>query len=284
MNAASPLSKSVALPSGENVPAFGLGTWRMGESGARRASEVAIVRLAVELGVRLIDTAEMYGEGGAEEAIAEAIAGRRDELFIVSKVYPHNASRKATIAACERSLKRLKTDRIDLYLLHWPASVPIAETLGAFMTLKAAGKIRHYGVSNFDAGELAELWKAPGGHDIQTNQLLYNLVRRGIEWDTLPWMRERGIPAMAYSPLEQARLLSNRQLVAFARDHGMTPAQAALRWLLVQDDMIVIPKTTSPDRLKENIAALDRALTPDEVAELDRLFPGPSGRSPLEML
>jgi diketogulonate reductase-like aldo/keto reductase len=284
MNAASPLSRSITLPSGDKMPAFGLGTWRMGESRSRREKEVAIIKLAVELGVRLIDTAEMYGEGGAEEAIAEAVGGRRDELFIVSKVYPHNASRKATIAACERSLRRLRTDRIDLYLLHWPSSVPIAETLDAFMRLREAGKIRHYGVSNFDRDELAELWEAPGGRDIQANQLLYNLVRRGIEWETLPWMRERHIPTMAYSPLEQARLLNDRQLIAFARERGMTPAQAALRWLLAQDDMIVIPKTVEPERLKENIAALDRALTAEEIAELDRLFPPPSGKQPLEML
>ncbi len=284
MSAASPLSRTVTLPSGEAVPAFGLGTWRMGESRARRASEVAIVKTALDLGVRLLDTAEMYGEGGAEELIAEAIAGRRDEVFIVSKVYPYNASRNAAIAACERSLARLRTDRIDLYLLHWPGTVPIAETLDAFMTLRTGGKIRHYGVSNFDKGELEELWQAPGGKDFQTNQLLYNLVRRGVEWETLPWMRERGIPTMAYSPLEQARLLKDPKLSGFARDHGMTPAQAALRWLLAQNDVIVIPKTTSPDRLKENIAALDRQLTPDEIAELDKLFPPPKSRRPLEML
>lgn len=283
-NADRATSKTVTLPSGETVPAFGIGTWRMGEARARRAAELAAIQLALDLGVRLIDTAEMYGEGGAEEIVGEATAGRRDGVFIVSKVYPHNAARKAAIAACERSLKRLRTDRIDLYLLHWPAGVPIAETLDAFMTLKQAGKIRHYGVSNFDVEELDELWQAPGGKDIAANQLLYNLSRRGIEGGALPWLRERGIPAMAYSPLEQARLLKSRELTGFARAHNMTPAQAALRWLLAQDDIIVIPKSGHPDRLRENIAALSQPLTPDQIAELDRLFPPPRGRRPLEVL
>jgi aldehyde reductase len=284
MSATSPLSRTVALPSGDAMPAFGLGTWRMGESRRSRAEEVAIIRLAVDLGVTLIDTAEMYGEGGAEEAIGEAIAGRRDGLFIVSKVYPHNASRKGAIQACERSLKRLRTGQIDLYLLHWPSQYPITETLEAFIRLKDAGKIRHYGVSNFDVEDLAEAWDAPGGKEIAANQLLYNLARRGIEAAVLPWMRERGIPTMAYSPLEQARLMNDRKLIGFAETHGMTPAQAALRWLLAQDDMIVIPKTSRPERLKENIAALDRALTAGQIAELDALFPRPSGRRSLEML
>jgi diketogulonate reductase-like aldo/keto reductase len=277
-------SKTVALPSGETVPAFGIGTWRMGEARARRPAELAAVQLALDLGVRLIDTAEMYGEGEAEEIVGEATAGRRDGVFIVSKVYPHNAARKSAIAACERSLKRLRTDRIDLYLLHWPAAVPIEETLDAFMTLKQAGKIRHYGVSNFDVEELDELWRAPGGKDIAANQLLYNLSRRGIEGGALPWLRERGIPTMAYSPLEQARLLKARALTGFASANNMTPAQAALRWLLAQDDVIVIPKSGHPDRLRENLAALNQPLTPDQIAELDRLFPPPQGRRPLEVL
>jgi len=277
-------SKTVTLPSGEAVPAFGLGTWRMGETRRGRDEEAAIIRHALDLGVRLIDTAEMYGEGGAEEIIGEAIAGRRDGLFIVSKVYPHNASAKGAIAACERSLRRLGTDQIDLYLLHWRGGVPIEETLDAFKVLKESGKIRCYGVSNFDADDLAELWEMPGGRDIAANQLLYNLTRRGIEWDTLPWMRERGIPVMAYSPLEQARLLKSRALKEFAQQTGMTPAQAALRWLLAKDDVIVIPKTTSPERLKENITALDKTLTPDQLAELDRLFPPPDSSRLLEIL
>jgi diketogulonate reductase-like aldo/keto reductase len=276
--------KMVTLPSGEKVPAFGLGTWRMGESRAAKKDEIAIVEYALERGVRLIDTAEMYGEGGAEEIVGEAIRGRRDDLFIVSKVYPHNASRQGTVAACERSLARLGTDVIDLYLLHWTGSIPIAETLDAFMALRDAGKIRHFGVSNFDAEDLAELWDAPGGNDIAANQLLYNLTRRGIEWDTLPLMRARNVPLMAYSPLEQARLLRSSELQRFAEANGMTPAQAALRWLLAQDDVMVIPKTTKRERLDENLAALDADLTADQLAELDRLFPPPARRTPLDVL
>jgi diketogulonate reductase-like aldo/keto reductase len=276
--------KMVTLPSGEKVPAFGLGTWRMGESRAARKDEVAIVKYALERGVRLIDTAEMYGEGGAEEIIGEAIRGRRDGLFIVSKVYPHNASRQGTVAACERSLRRLGTDIIDLYLLHWSGSIPIVQTLEGFMALRDAGRIRYFGVSNFDAEDLAELWDAPGGNQIAANQLLYNLTRRGIEWETLPWMRSRDVPIMAYSPLEQARLLRSSELQRFAQTHGMTPAQAALRWLLAQDDVIVIPKTVKRDRLDEDLAALDADLTVEQLAELDQLFPPPARLTPLDVL
>ncbi len=284
MTKVQPISKTVALPCGEKAPAFGVGTWRMGENQSRRNEEIAAIRLALDLGVTLIDTAEMYGEGGAEEVIGEAIRGRRDGLFIVSKVYPQNASREGVVAACERSLKRLGADQIDLYLLHWPGKIPIAQTLGGFMSLKQAGKIRHYGVSNFDVDDLEDTWRAPGGPDIQTNQLLYNLVRRGIEWDTLAWMRERGIPAMAYSPLEQARLIKDRRLVTFAREHYLTPAQAALGWLLAKDGVMVIPKSSDAGRLKENLSALAKPLTPDQIIELDRLFPAPAEQTPLEML
>jgi diketogulonate reductase-like aldo/keto reductase len=276
--------KTVTLPSGERVPAFGLGSWNLGDDRAARAEEIATLRLGLDSGAALIDTAEMYGDGRSEELIAEAIAGRRDEVFLVSKVYPHNASAKGAIAACERSLKRLKTDRIDLYLLHWRGSVPLAETLQAFMRLKQAGKIRHFGVSNLDLGDMQELWRLPGGDAVATNQLLYNLTRRGIEWDLLPWLRERRVPLMAYSPLEQARLSGNRKLIGFAGRHGMTPAQAALAWLLARDDVIVIPKTGSREQLKQNLGALDHALTLAQLAELDRLFPPPTGASPLEML
>lgn len=276
--------KMVMLPSGEKVPAFGLGTWRMGESVFSRRNEIAIIQYALERGVRLIDTAEMYGEGGAEKVIGKAIRGRRDGIFIVSKVYPHNASRSGTVAACERSLRRLETDRIDLYLLHWPGSIPIAETLEAFMALRDAGKIRYFGVSNFYAENLAELWDAPGGNEIAANQLPYNLSRRGIEWETLPRMRLRDIPVMAYSPLEQAGLLNSPELQSFAEANGMTPAQVVLRWLFAQEDAIVIPKTVKSDRLDENIAALDSELTPEQLVELDRLFPPPAGRAPLEIV
>ena len=276
--------KTVTLPSGERVPAFGQGTWYMGDDRARRAEEIAALRLGLDLGLTLIDTAEMYGDGRAEKLVGEAIAGRRDEVFLVSKVLPNHATRRGTVTACEQSLKRLATDRIDLYLLHWRGSVPFAETLEALMKLQSAGKIRHYGVSNLDLAEMQELWAAPGGAQVATNQLLYNLSRRGIEWDLLPWLRERRVPVMAYSPLEQARLFENAKFAAFAKQHGMTPAQAALAWLLANDDVIVIPKSGHRGRLKENAGALDHLLTAAQLAELDRLFPPPKGPRPLELL
>ena len=276
--------KKVVLRSGENVPALGQGTWHMGDDKAACAEEIATLRLGLDLGIALIDTAEMYGEGKAEELVGEAIAGRRDEAFLVSKVYPHNASRQGAVAACERSLKRLRTDRIDLYLLHWRGNVPLAETMEAFMALHKTGKIRHFGVSNLDLDDMQELWSVPGGNGVETNQLLYNLIRRGLEWDLLPWLRKRRIPVMAYSPLEQAKLVRNAKLAGFARHHGMTPAQAALAWLLAKDDITAIPKTASRVRLKENFGALDRQLTKEQLVELDRLFPPPKAPASLEML
>ena len=278
------MMKTVALPSGERVPAFGMGTWNMGDSNAARAEELATLRLGLDLGARLIDTAEMYGDGRSEELVAEAVAGRRDEVFIVTKVYPHNASRKGIPAACERSLRRLGTDRIDLYLLHWRGSVPLAETLEAFATLQQAGKIRHYGVSNLDFDDMQELWKFPAGKALAANQLLYNLTRRGIEWDLLPWLRERNVPVMAYSPVEQGRLLDEPKFADFARRNGMTPAQAALAWLLSKDGVVVIPKTGRRDRLKENLGALQRTLDASQLADMDRMFPPPKRAQPLEML
>ena len=276
--------KTVELPGGERVPALGQGTWMMGEDKAVRQQEIDALRLGLDLGMTLIDTAEMYGEGLAETLIGEALMGRRDEAFIVSKVYPHNASRKGAIAACERSLKRLRTDRIDLYLLHWRGQVPLAETLEAFDALQRAGKIRHYGVSNLDLGDMQELWRAPHGSAVAVNQLLYNLQRRGIEWDLLPWLRSKHVPIMAYSPTEQAQLLKNKQLQGFAKRHGMTAAQAALAWLLSAQDVIAIPKASHPDRVRENAAACDIQLTAAQLSELDELFAPPRGPSPLEMI
>ncbi|HXF16338.1 MAG TPA: aldo/keto reductase, partial [Burkholderiales bacterium] len=222
--------KIVTLPSGEKVAALGQGTWYMGDKRGTRAEEIATLQLGLDLGLTLIDTAEMYGEGKAEEVVGEAIAGHREQVFLVSKVYPHNASRKGAVAACERSLKRLHTDRIDLYLLHWRGNIAFGETLEAFAALLKSGKIRYFGVSNLDLDDMRELTSLPGGVHVATNQLLYNLTRRGIEWDLLPWMRERHIPVMAYSPIEQARLLGNPKLVDFARRHAMTPVQVALGW------------------------------------------------------
>jgi diketogulonate reductase-like aldo/keto reductase len=275
---------TVTLPSGERVPAFGMGTWYMGDDPAARTEELATLRLGLELGARLIDTAEMYGDGRAERLVGEAIRGRRDQVFLVSKVLPSNASRRGTVAACERSLRRLNTDHLDLYLLHWRGTVPFSETMAGFLDLQQAGKIRDYGVSNLDLDEMEALWTVPGGRAVQTNQLLYNLTRRSIESDLLPWLRERRTPVMAYSPIEQARLLEDRRLIDFAQRNALTPAQAALAWLLAKEDVIVIPKTSRRERLKENLGALERPLTPAQVAELDRLFPRPPGPRPLEML
>jgi diketogulonate reductase-like aldo/keto reductase len=276
--------KTVRLPCGEEIPALGQGTWMMAETKGRRADEIASIRRGLDLGLTLVDTAEMYGEGASERLIGEAIAGRRDEVFLVTKVYPHNAGRQRAIAACERSLARLGTDRIDLYLLHWRGSVPFAETVEAFETLKRDGKIRHWGVSNLDPADMAELVTTPGGDAVQVNQVLYNLSRRGIEWDLLPWSKARGLPVMAYSPIEQARLLADRDLVRLARDHGCTAAQLALAWVLDRDGVIAIPKTSHPARLEENAGALEVKITPEIRAALDALFPPPRGSTPLEML
>ncbi|HJT07385.1 MAG TPA: aldo/keto reductase [Stellaceae bacterium] len=273
------------LPGGdEEIPLIGLGTWGMGEARGRDPDMVAALRLGLELGMTLIDTAEMYGEGGAEEVVGKAIAGRRDKVFLVSKVYPHNATRRGAVAACERSLKRLGTDRLDLYLLHWRGEVPLAETLEAFAALRQAGKIRRWGVSNFGISDMGELWSLAHGADCATNQVLYNLTRRGIEWDLLPWCRERRVPIMAYSPIEQGRLLRQRALSKLAARRGVTPAQVALAWLLTRAPVIVIPKAGDINHVRENRAALDLALAPEELAELDRAFPPPDHAKPLEML
>ena len=269
---------------GEAVPVLGLGTWGMGEGRSRDREMVTALRLGLDLGMTLIDTAEMYGEGGAEEVIGKAIAGRRDNVFLVSKVYPHNATRRGTVAACERSLKRLGTDRLDLYLLHWRGEVPLAETLEAFAALRQSGKIRHWGVSNFGMTDMGELWSLPGGTDCATNQVLYNLSRRGIEWDLLPWCRERRMPVMAYSPIEQGRLPRQRALGKIAARRGVTPAQLALAWLLARTPVIVIPKAGDIGHVRENRAALDLAVAPEDLAELDRAFPPPDRAKPLEML
>ena len=276
--------KTIPLPTGERVPALGQGTWMMGEHPSARADEIASLRLGLDLGLTLIDTAEMYGDGQAESLIGEALAGRRDEAFIVSKVYPHNASAKGAIAACERSLKRLRTDRIDLDLLHWPGQVPLSETLAAFRALREAGKIRHYGVSNFDLAQLQDWWALDSEQGLAANQLLYNLTRRGIEWDLLPWMHERRIPLMAYSPIEQARLIGDRRLIDLARDLGHSPAQLALAWLLAREDTIALPKTGQGKHMRENAAAASIVLDCGQLGRLDALFAPPGGHVPLEML
>jgi diketogulonate reductase-like aldo/keto reductase len=276
--------RTVRLPDGEAVPVLGQGTWGMGENRGRRADEAAALRHGLELGLTLIDTAEMYGDGGAEEVVGEAIAGRRDEVFLVSKVYPHNASSRGTVAACERSLERLRTDRIDLYLLHWRGGHPLAETVAAFERLQGQGKIRHWGVSNLDADEMEELAAVPGGGRCATDQVLYNPMRRGIEWDLLPWCRERGMPVMAYSPIEQGRLPTGGALGEIARRREHTPFQAALAWMLAQDGVIAIPKASRIAHVDANARALQLTLTADELAAIDRQFPPPTRKQALAML
>ena len=274
----------VTLGNGSRVPALGLGTWGMGERRGSRADEVKALQLGLDLGMTLIDTAEMYGEGGAEEVVGEAVAGRRDAVYVVSKVYPHNASRSGAIAACERSLRRLDIDTLDLYLLHWRGSIPLAETVEAFEKLKADGKIRAWGVSNFDPADMAELAKvAPGGACL-TNQVLYNLGSRGIEWDLLPEAGAQGIAIMAYSPLDQGRILRDRALKSVADRHGVTPAALALAWVLRYDHVITIPKASSPEHVRANAAAADVVLAPQDIEDLDRAFPPPKGPMPLAML
>ena len=272
------------LPSGATVPTFGLGTWRMGESARRRKDEVAALRHGLERGVTLIDTAEMYGDGEAESIVAEAVGNRRKDVFIVSKVLPGNASRRGTMAACERSLKRLKTDRIDLYLLHWRGEVPLEETVEVFDALVETGKICAWGVSNFDISDMGELWKMPNGNGVATNQVAYNLTRRGIEFDLMPWCRKRGVPIMAYSPIEQGRLLGHAALREVAARHKATPAQIALAWLMRHDDVIVIPKAGTIEHVDEDLGALDVLLTHDDFATLDHAFPPPKKPMPLDML
>jgi diketogulonate reductase-like aldo/keto reductase len=275
---------SVTLPNGETVPAYGQGTWHMGENGRRAADEEAALKLGIELGVRLIDTAEMYGSGAAEEIVGRAIRGQRDRQFIVSKVLPYNASQKGVVEACERSLKRLQTDRIDLYLLHWRGSVPLAETLAGFARLERDGKIRHHGVSNFSTEDMKEWVGLAGGESVASNQILYNLSRRGPEWELIPWCRERNVAIMAYTPLEQGRILGNRALADIAARHDATAAQVALAWLLRQEGMIVIPKATRPEHVRDNRRALDLRLDTADIATLERAFPPPKGRTALGML
>lgn len=276
--------RMVDLQSKRQIPVLGMGTWKMGESRSSFQREVEALRYGLDLGLSLIDTAEMYGEGGAEEVVAQAIGNRRSQVFLVSKVYPHNASKQGAIAACERSLKRLNTDYLDLYLLHWRGSVPLSETLEAFQTLKAAGKIRDYGVSNFDVEDMEAAVCLDGGDAIATNQVLYNLTRRGIELNLLPWCRAQNIPLMAYSPIEQGRLLNNKALKAIAQAREVTPAQIAIAWLLHQDNVIVIPKSSRIEHIDQNYAALNLTLNADELTALETAFPAPTQTMPLAML
>jgi diketogulonate reductase-like aldo/keto reductase len=276
--------RKTKLPSGEEVPVLGQGTWGFGEQPENRVNEIEALRFGIEIGMTLIDTAEMYGDGAAEEVVGEAIAGRRENLFIVDKVLPQHATRKGTVAACETSLRRLGTDRIDLYLLHWRGGVPLAGTLAGFDDLLRAGKIRYWGVSNFDVPDMVEVAGLPGGSAVATDQVLYNLMRRGIEYDLMPWCEQRNIPIMAYSPLEQGRLMGDPEIRRIAAEHSTTPSQVALAWVLRKERVIAIPKASTPAHVKQNRVALDIHLTPDQLAALDRAFPPPDRKMPLEMI
>lgn len=279
------MTGTVRLPDGTEVPALGQGTWHMGESRRSAAAEVAALKLGIELGMMLIDTAEMYGNGGAEEIVGKAIAGQRDKVFIVSKVYPHNASRAGVPAACERSLKRLGTDWIDLYLLHWPGSHPLHETVEAFAALHQAGKIRYWGVSNFDTHAMEELASLPSGGACATNQVLYNVERRGIEYDLLPWCWAHHMPVMAYSPVAQAgRLLRSPALTAVAGRHNASPAQIMIAWTLRQGGVISIPKASEPAHVRENAAAGQLILDEADLREIDARHPPPQRKQSLGML
>jgi len=275
--------RTVSLPGGERIPSLGQGTWMMGERSDRRSDEIAALRLGVDLGMTLIDTAEMYGDGAAEELVGEALGDVRDKLFLVSKAYPQNASHARLHAACEASLRRLATDRLDLYLLHWRGSVPLGETVEAMEALRTAGKIRRWGVSNLDTSDMGELLAA-GGDGCAVDQILYNLTRRGPEHDLLPWLESHGIPAMAYSPVEQGRLLADQTFRRIAETIGATPAQVALAWTLRRGDVIAIPKAGSVAHVRDNRAAVDLILSDDDMAALDAAFPAPRSRRPLEML
>jgi diketogulonate reductase-like aldo/keto reductase len=279
----------LSLPTGHEVPVLGLGTWRMGESKAAQASELAALRTALELGYRVFDTAEMYAEGGAEELLGQALARAlrgplsREQLFIVSKVYPHNASVQDVLAACERSRRRLQLDCIDLYLLHWRGAVPLRHTVEGFERLQELGWIRHWGVSNFDLDDMRELLEVPGGGACSANQVWYSLSRRGVEFDLLPWQRARQMPLMAYSPIDQGALAAQRTLRALASKRGVSAAQLALAWMLAQPGVMAIPKSSDPQRLRQNWEAAALRLDAGELAELDRLFPPPRRKQSLTM-
>ena len=275
---------SVKFPNSIAVPALGQGTWAMGEDAGHARAEIKSLRTGIDLGMTVIDTAEMYGDGGAEEIVGQAVKGRRDEVFIVSKVYPWNASLKGTIEACEHSLERLGTGRIDLYLLHWRGNYPLAETVAAFETLKAAGKIGAWGVSNFDTDDMQELLRVPDGANVAANQVLYNLSRRGVEFDLLPWCQNRNIPIMAYSPIEQGRILHHPELIRIAKANQATPAQVALAFLLKRDGVFVIPKTSNVERVRENRDCVSLDITDEDWKALDAAFPPPTGKRSLEML
>jgi diketogulonate reductase-like aldo/keto reductase len=276
--------RTVKLPSGERIPVLGQGTWHLAEVAARRDTEILALRRGLDLGMTVIDTAEMYADGEAEKLVGEAIAGRRDEVFLVSKVLPQHATARGTVAACEGSLRRLGTDRIDLYLLHWRGRVPLADTIEAFGDLQRAGLIRYWGVSNFDMPDMKELTALPGGLEVAADQILYNLSRRGPELNLFPLLRELRVPIMAYSPIEQGRILGHPVLREIAELHHATPAQIALAWVLRRDDVCAIPRASRLEHTNENRAAADIQLDRADLSQLDQEFPRPERVRPLEML
>jgi diketogulonate reductase-like aldo/keto reductase len=276
--------RAVALPSGETIPVLGMGTWHLAEGRHPPEVEIDALRTGLDLGMTLVDTAELYGEGASEWLVGRAIAGRRDDVFLVSKVLPSHATHDGTIAACEGSLRRLGTDRIDLYLLHWRGAVPLDETIDAFEELKRTGLIRHWGVSNFDIGDMTQLVERAAGRAAETDQVLYNLTRRGIEWNLLPWCQQHGMPIMAYSPIEQGRLLGHPVLRGIGRRHRATSAQVALAWVISHPGVSAIPEAGTPKHVRENFEALQVVLGPDDVMQLDGAFPPPPRPVPLEVL
>jgi diketogulonate reductase-like aldo/keto reductase len=272
------------LPSDDAMPVLGQGTWELGDDPEQRADEIKALRTGIELGMTLIDTAEMYGDGASELLVGDAIAGRREDVFLVSKVLPHHATRAGTIKACEQSLRRLKTDYLDLYLLHWREEIPLSETLEGFQALMETGRIRNWGVSNFDVEDMEDLFALDGGEEVATNQVLYNLTRRGIEYDLIPWARNFGMPLMAYSPIEQGRLLRHPVIHAIAERHDATPVQIALAWVLRWPDVCAIPRSGNPAHTRQNRGALDLHLTRQDIIDLDSAFPPPQKKVPLELI
>ena len=275
----------VTFPDGTVVPALGIGTYRMGESEHSRRSEVATLQLAIDSGVRVIDTAEMYANGAAEQVVGEALrGGRRERAFVVSKVLPSNAGRRAVVAACERSLARLAIDRIDLYLLHWRGSIPLAQTVEAFEQLVERGWIARWGVSNFDLDDIRELHGLPAGSHCAADQVYYSASRRGVEFDLLPWLQSRRVPLMAYCPFDEGRLLGEATLTAIGRRHGVGAAQVALAWLLGKPGVIAIPKAGTPEHLRDNVAAATLRLDPEDIERIDRRWPPPARKQGLAVV
>jgi diketogulonate reductase-like aldo/keto reductase len=277
-------NRAVSLPNGTTVPALGMGTWYLGEDPDGHDIQLAALRTGIEIGLTLIDTAEMYGDGAAEELVGRAVAGRRDSVLLVSKVLPGHATRRGTAEACRGSLRRLGTDHLDMYLLHWRGAVPLAETVEAFEELVQAGLIGCWGVSNFDAPDLDDLASVPGGRRVQTDQVLYNLARRGPEYDLIPWCREAGMPLMAYSPVDHGRLLQHPAIRDMADAKGVTPAQLAIAWVLRLPDVCAVAKASTRAHVMENRAAMELSFTGAELEQLDRIFPPPFSKAPLEVL